>query len=151
MEAGEGLGQLRRVGSEDFLVGDTGSACLGERLNDRPGIARICHGGHPRRVTVLQTLTCRGQVITGTSSVLDLPEMPDPGRKFAIGYLSLETGELEVSMGVDQSGKKDAVCKLERRQVRRTGDLRVWAYGFDPALRTDQQGAVLNWRKVDRQ
>jgi sugar lactone lactonase YvrE len=65
--------------------------------------------------------------------------------------LTLEAGQLEVSVGVDEAGRDGRVREGPLPDVRRRGDVGIRSNGRDPAIRADQHRTGGDPRPVDRQ
>src|SRR5919107_6030397 len=77
--------------------------------------------------------------------------MPDPGRELLILHLAFQTGKLEVSVGIDETGNEDGVGKLLCRHTRRPRDCCIGTNGRDSAVGLNQNGTTLLRGGVDRQ
>src|SRR5688500_20353826 len=62
----------------------------------------------------------------------------------------LETGELEVGMGVDEAWKEDRRAQVFELGTGRSGNIGVGTDSGDAPVGADQDRGVLNWRSVNR-
>ena len=86
---------------------------LGQRLDDRSGIAGVGDRGHAHGMTGGETgANCFEERLRRP---LRLPgaHQPDPGREIGIGGIPVETRQLEMGVRVDQSGNDERLTKID--------------------------------------
>ena len=92
-----------------------------------------------------------GEVLLRRASILELAKAPDPAGEVVVLDLTLETGQLEVSVGVDEAGRDGRIREGPPRDTRRRGDADIRSDGRDPAVGADQHRTGGDRRPVDRQ
>jgi hypothetical protein len=77
----EALLCLIRMGAEDFLIRHARPLGLGENREHCTGISGVRDGCNSGGVTLGQPLASRLHILRRCTSRLQLPQLPDPGRK----------------------------------------------------------------------
>src|SRR5713226_4784448 len=120
-----------------------------ERLERSAGAARVgdtCDAGGPR--VAHAPLRRAGKLLRGRR-VLERAQRADPAGELALRILAGEVGQLEVGVGVDESGNEAGFRESELPHSRGRGNEWLRSYGGDDAAVVNENGAVLDGRRRD--
>ncbi len=140
---------LCRIGTEHLLVVDPARAEARERLERSAGAPRVGDtrdAGGPR--VAHAPLRRAGKLLRGRR-VLEGAQRADPAGELALRILAGEVGQLEVGVGVDESGNEAGFRESELPHSRGRGNEWLRSYGGDDAAVVNENGAVLDGRRRD--
>ncbi len=150
-EAAQARNQLGGVGTEDFVIDNAAPTQLGERPRDRAGIAGVRDGGHPRRPALAHPAPRRLEKRDRAPRRLETADRENPIPEFRLGRGVLEAGELEVGVGVDQSGQQQRRSQLQRKSPLGPRHARIGTDLENPPAGADEHGGIGNRRLIDRE
>jgi hypothetical protein len=128
--------------AEDLLVHDAAPTELRKRLDYGPGITGIRHSGDATREAVGDATTRGLEKLPRCALLFHRPQVPYPRGEIILRHLALESGELEMGMGVDKARQDGGLGKVFPKALRRGRDASIRANGDDAAALIDEQGTV---------
>ncbi len=102
-ETRELSGSLIRMRPEYFLVGDPASAQLVKRLHCGTAITGVGDGGDSLTPAIPDALLRRSKKIGGRPLSLERDHSANPRGEIVLRNLAVESGELEMGVGIDQA------------------------------------------------
>ena len=138
------------VWSEHLLVDDSPTTELAERPGNGPAITRVRHGRRAETPGLTDPLSGGGVESVRRGVRLGPADVLDPGEEVGLGDRAAELGELEMRVGVHQSGKDYGVRDRHALGVVGRWDCALGPHGGDPAAGVHQDGSVCDRRGGDR-
>jgi hypothetical protein len=102
-ETRELSGSLIRMRPEYFLVGDPASSQLVKRLHCGAAITGVGEGGDSMTPAIPDALPRRSEKICRRALGLERDHPANPRGEIILRHLAVESGELEVGVGIDQT------------------------------------------------
>jgi hypothetical protein len=140
------LVDLIGMGAEYFLIDHARPANFGHRGQDRARIAGVGDSGDSSGKAVLDSAPGRVPVVGRTPSGFELSEGPDPERELVLIDQSLEPGQLEVSVEVDQAREQHGPGMISPGRSRRRRYRVLGTDRDDSTVGSDQHGAPMDGR-----
>jgi hypothetical protein len=142
--------QVSGMRPKHFLVRDPGAASLSQCLNHGAGISGVGDRGHPRCPTGGKAGVRGGEKLLPSASCFALANAHYPLRKVRLGRTPLESSELQMGMGVDQSWDQDGIAVFLSRHGGRARNAIIPSHRDDPAVVSDQHRTPLDRMILDR-